>query len=71
MRSRFDTLLWDAQHGLQHEVELLGATEIVISANVTLTKGGWLAAQQNPTEDAGVAVYFSRDGGDLVMACDR
>ena len=69
--SRFDTSLAKARDGLYRELELLGATRVVISSNAVLRLDGQPAARQPVLSDPGAAVYFRLDGRDQCIPCDR
>ncbi|SIC59459.1 J domain-containing protein [Mycobacteroides abscessus] len=55
---------------LMNELNLLGATNIVISANVAIRKDGLPYAGQR-VDDPGVVLYFTRNGTDVCIPCDR
>lgn len=55
---------------LMNELGLLGATRVVISSNVAIRKDGLPYAGQRP-EDPGVVLYFTRNGTDVCIPCDR
>lgn len=59
-----------AQRELMHELELLGATDVVISTNLRVRSDGLPYASQRTPDDPGVAVYWTRDGQDYCVACD-
>lgn len=61
----FDGLVW--------ELTKLGATRgsIVVSTNIPLRKNGTPYATQDRLDDPGVAVYWSHNNVERVMACDR
>lgn len=61
--SRFKTTLPAAIKNLQGELSLLGAKSPVISSNVTL-------GSERP-QDPGIAVYFTYDGDQACIPCDR
>lgn len=56
---------------LIREIELLRGTNIVLSSNLTLRRDGLPMANQRQPDDKGVAVYFTRSGKQVAMACDR
>jgi hypothetical protein len=65
-----------ARKKLLNELDHFGCNEIVISSNVPLRSDGQMrsdyAARQNRMdEDPGVAVYFRRQGKNLVIPCDK
>lgn len=69
--SNFKTSLVDARKGLVRQLELLGARDIVISSNAELTRTGDIAARQRRMDDTGVAVYFTLDGAQRCIPCDK
>jgi hypothetical protein len=72
--SRFNgpTYRWDRVYrGLKDELRRIGATNIVVSTNQPIRQDGFPYAQQRNIEDVGVAVYFTRNGKQLVMAQDK
>jgi hypothetical protein len=68
--SKFKTATDKARKKLLGEISLMGGTMPVISSNVPLRADGHLRADREPV-DAGVAVYFQRNGRGMVFACDR
>ena len=69
--SRFDTPLAQARDGLVRELDMLGATSVIISTNIELRRDGLPYASRRPPEDTGVAVYFKLDGQDQCIPCDK
>lgn len=69
--SNFKTPLVDARRGLVRQLELLGAEDIVISSNADLTRSGDIAARQRRIDDTGVAVYFTLNGAQRCIPCDK
>lgn len=69
--ARFNTSLANARDGLMRELELMGATHIVLSTNVELRQDGLPYAGRKEPEDPGAAVYFEYQGKSMVFACDR
>lgn len=63
----------NANERILRQIRLLGATHLVISANVAYTRAGTPHANRRRPDDAGVAVYFrlAVDGEPRVLACDR
>jgi hypothetical protein len=55
---------------LEHELQLLGAADYVLSSNVRPRLGGSMGANI-AVEDPGVAVYFQLRKQQVVLACDR
>ena len=53
------------------ELDRLGARRVLISSNLKLRQDGLPYAQQPRNDDEGIAVYFVRDGKDMVLACDK
>lgn len=71
-RFKGPTFQWDRVYrGLVSELKKIGATNIVVSTNQPLRQDGMPYAQQRNIQDVGVAVYFTRNGKQLVMAQDR
>lgn len=70
-RSSFKTPLVAARNELKSELRRLGATDVVISANVIVNLDGTYKANQRVPEDRGVAVYFKLNGEDQCFPCDR
>lgn len=56
---------------LMDELGRLGARRIIISSNLKLRNDGAPYSQQPRNDDEGIAVYFSRKGKDMVLACDK
>lgn len=69
--SSFKTGLVQAQRQLVRELELLGATDIIISSNAQLNRYGEIAARQRRIDDTGVAVYFTLHGEQRCIPCDK
>lgn len=55
---------------VMHELELMGASQIVISSNLRLNRDGTITAAQSNPADSGVAVYFSFKKPPHCIACD-
>jgi hypothetical protein len=68
----FQTTFDKARRDLLHELELLGASGVVISSWLPLNRDGSPRDDQarRGIEDPGVAVYFSIKGKQMVMARD-
>lgn len=60
-----------AQQGIRRELSLLGARNVVMSTNVELRRDGLPYSGRRPPEDKGVAVYFTRNGDDQCIPCDK
>lgn len=69
--ARFDTPLPTAAAGLAWELERMGATDVVISSNGELLRNGLFRANQPRLDDTGVAVYFTLNGRQSCIPCDR
>ena len=52
------------------ELRKMRASNIVVTSNLTLTASGTPYARQK-VEDHGVAVFFTRNGKDYCIACDK
>jgi len=54
-----------------HELELMKASEIIISSNLKVKRDGFPYSNQKQPEDKGVAVYFKLKKKNQCMPCDR
>lgn len=70
-RAIFQTSLASARSGLLHELRLMNATNIVINSNMELRRDGLPYAKQSRLDDTGVAVYFTLNGEQRCIPCDR
>lgn len=72
-RSNFDRKrsLATARDMLINELKLLRGTALIISSNIPLRLDGLPRSGYAAPRDAGVAIYFKRDGQDMAFACDR
>lgn len=55
---------------IQLELTRFDARDIIISTNLNYKKDGMPYANQKQPSDKGAAVYFTKDGKQLVIACD-
>jgi len=69
--NRRDITISAACTRLENELERLGATEPLLSANLKLSLSGVPYSGQAEPKDTGVAIYFKLNGQDRVLACDR
>lgn len=69
--AKFQTSLWGATQNLIREIELLGGTNLIISSNLRLRKDGLPYADQRQPQDTGVAVYFTWNGEQQCIPCDK
>lgn len=69
--ARFDTSFARARTQLMRELDLLGATNIIISSNIELRRDGLPYANQRQLEDVGIAVYFNLSGEQQCVPCDK
>ncbi|BAY08612.1 J domain-containing protein [Calothrix sp. NIES-2098] len=60
-----------ARDQLLHELQLLGASNVIISSNVQLRRDGLPYANFKEPEDPGVAVYFRIKKKNYVLCCDK
>lgn len=70
-RAQFKVAPAQARKELYEELERLGATKVVITTNAELRLDGQLAVRQPWNLDPAIAVYFTRKGQELCLACDR
>jgi len=54
-----------------YQLKLLGATKPIISTNLRLKIDGLPYSQQRQPDDRGVAVWFTLNGNQRVLACDK
>lgn len=69
--ARFKTSFGRARNQLLRELNLLGATNIVISSNIALRRDGIPYSGQRQPEDTGIAVYFDLNGENQCIPCDK
>jgi hypothetical protein len=69
--SRFQTSLYEAKNGLGAELARLGAEDPIITTNIPLNRSGWPDTRAKRVQDTGVAAYFTFDGAEVCMPCDR
>jgi hypothetical protein len=70
-RSSFKVTPGAAMTDLLEELRRLGARDVIISSNLALRGDGLPYARQPKHDDEGIAVYFTRKGVDMVLACDK
>jgi hypothetical protein len=56
---------------LMDELGRLGARAVIISSNLKLRQDGYPYSTQPRNDDEGIAIYFTRKGKDVVLACDK
>ncbi len=69
--SNFKTGLVDARNGLIRELGLLKASDIVISSNAALNRDGSVSYRQGKIDDTGAAAYFTLNGEQRCIPCDK
>jgi hypothetical protein len=69
--SNFKVSQNEAQMGIVRGLHLLGARNIVISTNIELRRDGLPYAGRRPPEDQGGAVYFTYNGSEQCIPCDK
>ena len=70
-RSKFKTGFGESRNFLFDEIRRMGGKSVILSTNIPLRNDGLPRANMPHPKDAGIAVYFKRDGKDLVFACDK
>jgi DnaJ-domain-containing protein 1 len=70
-RAQFGTPFGRARDQLLKELRLLGATGVVISSNFVLRRDGLPYADSREPADKGVAVYFTLNGEQQCVPCDK
>lgn len=70
--SRYKVGADQGRRDLLRQLKLLGASGVVLSSNVPIRGDGmpYADASRRKIDDAGVAVYFTRDRTQQVIACD-
>ncbi len=74
-QTRFQTTFAAARDACRREIKLLGGSDVLISTNIPLKRDGvpysvdW-GKQMQDGRSPGVAVFFKRNGKELVFACD-
>jgi len=61
----------EARDELVREIRAMRGTNCVISSNFALRRDGGLLASGRKPDDESIAIYFTRAGKPLAMACDR
>lgn len=56
---------------IAHALDLMGATDLVVSTNIPLRNDGWPRSGTAAPSDPGVAVYFRYNGKPVCLACDQ
>lgn len=69
--AKFKTPFSYARDNLLRELDLLGATNVVISSNMMIRQDGLMYAKQRTPDDRGVAVYFDLNGEQQCIPCDK
>ncbi len=59
-----------ARDALLRSLKLLGARNVIVSTNIELRLDGLPYANRRTPDDVGVAVYWTRNGREEVIACD-
>lgn len=70
-KSRFQCTFAAARDGIIKEIKLMGGKNPIISTNIELKQNGLPYAGQKQPDDRGVAVYFTYNGNQVVLACDK
>lgn len=68
--SKFESSAMASHKLLVEEINRMNGTRPVISSNVPVKADGVMRMDREPV-DPGVAVYFLRDGKQMVFACDK
>lgn len=61
----------DARSRLQNQVDLLGARNVTLSTNIELRVDGLPRSGVPEPTDVGAALYFTLNGKQTVLACDK
>ena len=60
-----------AVNHMKRQVTMMGGRYVIVSSNLMTRRDGYPLANQANPKDAGVAVYFERNGKQMVFACDK
>jgi len=69
--ARFNSRFAHARDGMIQELRRMGAAHVVVSTNIPTKANGLPYAGQKTPDDPGVAVYFTWQGRQHALACDR
>lgn len=71
-RSRFRHVSFaSARDGLLKELDMLGASDVILSTNIPLRRDGLPYSSQKQPNDKGVSVYFKMNKQPRSIACDK
>jgi hypothetical protein len=70
-QAQFKVGMGEAVSDLYDELERLGATNIIVSSNMQVRLDGRPYAKQNRMSDEGVACYFTYNGAQQCIPCDK
>ena len=70
-RAPFKTHYQKATKELSYELQRIGAQRVVLSTNLELRLDGTPYLNRGLPADPGVALYFTREGKDVCIPCDR
>jgi hypothetical protein len=71
IQARFKVSMSECIQDLYDELDRLGATNIVVSSNMRLRLDGRPLASQQRMDDEGVVVYFTYNGAQQCIPCDK
>lgn len=69
--AQFKVTMGEAVEHLYNELDRLGASDVVVSSNMRLRLDGKPYAEQRRMDDEGVAVYFTLNGEQQCIPCDK
>lgn len=70
--SQFKCTIAQARDGVLHEIELMNGINPIISSNVPVKRDGQMYGNMKPVDgNTGIAVYFTWDNEQYVLACDQ
>lgn len=70
-RAPFKVTPSQAERDMLDELRMMGAKRIIISTNRRVNRDGSFSVARQTIFDMGVAIYFRRNGRDVVLACDQ
>jgi len=69
--SQFKQTVYTASENLKGELSRMGARGVILSTSIPLRKDGMPLSRPPVDGDHGAAVYFTRKGNPLCLACDQ
>jgi DnaJ-domain-containing protein 1 len=71
VRAAFKVSMTESLNHLYRQFELMGVSNVVISSNMQTRLDGRPLSKQTNFDDQGVAIYFTRNGQQQCIPCDK